>query len=135
MKTNFLVHHGFQRVLGRDGDDSSPADPELFSQAIAWIHDYLNRSFVSYFGRRILIIHLFRAGRRINHNRYLNAVRSTDEVIGPLARALDKMKLRDDTLLVITGNHGDAFGEHKQTTHNWTVFDEEFASAPSVCQL
>jgi lipoteichoic acid synthase len=42
-----------------------------------------------------------------------------------LTHAFDEMKLSDDTLVVITGAHGEAFGEHGQYVHNFTVYDEE----------
>jgi lipoteichoic acid synthase len=131
VEKNFLADHGFQRVLGKVADDSSPADPELFSQATTWIQNHSKRPFfVALWTQDTHYPYVSSKARdyRVddaNHNRYLNAVRSTDELVGSLARALDKMKLSDDTVLVITGNHGEAFGEHRQTTHNWTVFDEE----------
>ena len=40
-------------------------------------------------------------------------------------RTLEEMKLANDTLLVITGDHGEAFGEHGRIAHGFTVYDEE----------
>jgi len=33
--------------------------------------------------------------------------------------------LSDDTLVVVTGDHGEAFREHGQVIHDFTVYDEE----------
>jgi arylsulfatase A-like enzyme len=57
--------------------------------------------------------------------RYLNGVQSMDALIGQLADQLKKMGLADDTLLVITGDHGEAFNEHGQSIHGFTVYNEE----------
>jgi lipoteichoic acid synthase len=58
-------------------------------------------------------------------NRYLNAVHESDALVGKLAATLQSMGLTDRTLLVITGDHGEAFGEHGQLIHGATVYDEE----------
>jgi lipoteichoic acid synthase len=38
---------------------------------------------------------------------------------------LSAMKIADNTLIVITGDHGEAFGEHGQMVHGFSVYDEE----------
>jgi arylsulfatase A-like enzyme len=48
-----------------------------------------------------------------------------DTLIGELAARLQKMGLADNTLLVVTGDHGEAFDEHSQTVHGFTVYNEE----------
>ena len=58
-------------------------------------------------------------------NRYLNGVRSIDALIGRLADRLQQMDLADNTLLVITGDHGEALGEHGETVHGFSVYNEE----------
>lgn len=54
---------------------------------------------------------------------YLNAIRGTDEYIAWYLRELDKRKLLDDTLVVITSDHGEAFGQHNQRSHNFGVYE------------
>lgn len=44
-------------------------------------------------------------------NTYLNAVRRTDHHVGRLLEMLRQTELADDTLVVIIGDHGEAFGE------------------------
>jgi lipoteichoic acid synthase len=51
------------------------------------------------------------------HNRYLNALHRTDEAFGSLLRSLAERGLTDSTLVVVVGDHGEAFGEHAHTNH------------------
>jgi arylsulfatase A-like enzyme len=51
-------------------------------------------------------------------------IRYTDAVLGDLLRALDELGLRDDTIVVVTSDHGEAFGEHGHILHNHYVHDE-----------
>jgi len=58
--------------------------------------------------------------------RYLNVLRETDEHLGRLFAALRARGLADDTLVVITGDHGEAFADpHDHQGHGYTVFEEE----------
>ncbi|MFA6563641.1 MAG: sulfatase-like hydrolase/transferase [Verrucomicrobiia bacterium] len=58
--------------------------------------------------------------------RYLNALRETDRQLGRLFVALRERGLADDTLVVVTGDHGEAFREpHKQRGHGFTVYQED----------
>jgi arylsulfatase A-like enzyme len=54
---------------------------------------------------------------------YLNAIRATDENIAWMVQELDKRKLLEDTLIVITADHGEAFGQHNQRSHNFGVYE------------
>jgi arylsulfatase A-like enzyme len=57
---------------------------------------------------------------------YLNVVHETDRHLGRLFAALRERGLADDTLVVVTGDHGEAFGDpHSQRGHAWTVYEEE----------
>jgi len=48
---------------------------------------------------------------------YLGEVAYTDAVMGRLLRRIDALGLRDDTVLVVTSDHGEAFGEHGLRYH------------------
>lgn len=59
-------------------------------------------------------------------SRYLTVLGEVDAQIGRLLTALRERGVADDTLVVITGDHGEAFADpHTQRGHAWTVFDEE----------
>ncbi|MEZ4255852.1 MAG: sulfatase-like hydrolase/transferase [Polyangiales bacterium] len=57
-------------------------------------------------------------------NDYLNTVRYTDRFLSKLVGALDAKGLLADTMLVIVGDHGEAFGEHGRFQHDNSVYDE-----------
>lgn len=57
-------------------------------------------------------------------NRYLNAVQHSDEVLGKLLDELKRNGLSESTLVVVIGDHGEAFGRHDQTTHASKIYEE-----------
>ncbi len=59
-------------------------------------------------------------------NRYLNAVREADAQLGRLFAALREMHLADDTVVIITGDHGEAFGDlHDSHFHGLNLYEED----------
>ncbi|MFO0567224.1 MAG: sulfatase-like hydrolase/transferase [Polyangiaceae bacterium] len=58
-------------------------------------------------------------------NRYDNALRYVDEQIGRLYRSLEAQGKLDDTIWVITADHGENFHDHGQVTHGRTLYDTE----------
>jgi lipoteichoic acid synthase len=52
-------------------------------------------------------------------------VHSTDAFIAQLVGILNELNVADNTVVVITGDHGEAFGEHGQLVHGFTAYDEE----------
>ena len=59
-------------------------------------------------------------------NRYYNAVTAVDEQIGRILNALKKEKLYDNTVVIITGDHGEEFNDNHNNywfhTSNFTDF-------------
>lgn len=58
-------------------------------------------------------------------NRYLGALQSTDSAIGLVLDYLVDRELFDSTLVIITGDHGEAFGEHGFKIHGSSIYEEE----------
>jgi arylsulfatase A-like enzyme len=57
--------------------------------------------------------------------RYLNAVADVDRALGRLFAGLRERGLDDETLVVVTGDHGEAFGEpHATWGHGFRLYDE-----------
>jgi arylsulfatase A-like enzyme len=56
--------------------------------------------------------------------RYLEALRDADRSVGLLLRSLDRRRLLDSTLVVVLGDHGEAFGQHGHQVHR-DLFEEE----------
>lgn len=60
-----------------------------------------------------------------NLNRYLNLVKEADRQLGRLFDGLRERGLDQDTLVVITGDHGEVFGEpHSSWGHGSRLYDE-----------
>jgi lipoteichoic acid synthase len=57
-------------------------------------------------------------------NRYLNALHYTDSVVGKIKDHLEKTGRMGSTLLVLVGDHGEAFGRHQQVSHGRKVYEE-----------
>ncbi|MBA4409532.1 MAG: sulfatase [Bacteroidota bacterium] len=57
-------------------------------------------------------------------NRYLNCMKHSDELIGKVMQALEERKLTSTTLVVVVGDHGEAFGQHKQYGHGTAIYEE-----------
>lgn len=58
------------------------------------------------------------------YNRYLNALRVGDEAFGELLEHLKERELIEETLIVVMGDHGEAFGEHGTYVHASGIYDE-----------
>lgn len=75
---------------------------------------------IDFFGNRVPERHAADLGR------YLNVMRQVDQHLGDLFRALRDRGLAEDTLVVITGDHGEAFGDpHDQRGHGFTAYQED----------
>jgi arylsulfatase A-like enzyme len=125
----FLLNHGFDQVLSDNSEP--PRDDLMIPRALQWIAADRSRPFfVAMWTERTH--HPYVADAKDDYgvsdgnlNRYLNAVHSTDAMVGDLANRLDAMGCGDNTLIVIVGDHGDAFREHGNLAHGFTVYDEE----------
>jgi arylsulfatase A-like enzyme len=58
-------------------------------------------------------------------NRYLNAIRVTDRLLGDVVRELKRRDLDTSTLIIVLGDHGEAFGQHAHRGHSKTLYEEE----------
>lgn len=70
---------------------------------------------------------------------YAACVAHADASVGALVGALDALRLRDDTVVVLTADHGEEFGEHGGIGHGRTVYGEQvrvplLISAPGVLE-
>jgi choline-sulfatase len=55
---------------------------------------------------------------------YDNSIRWVDRVVGSLLDEIDRRGLRDNTLIVLASDHGEAFGEHGREGHARDVYGE-----------
>ncbi|HEY9102181.1 LTA synthase family protein [Chitinimonas sp.] len=56
--------------------------------------------------------------------RYEQTIRYTDQLVGIFIDRLRKSGLLENTMVIITGDHGEAFGEHGTFTHNGIPYAE-----------
>jgi arylsulfatase A-like enzyme len=63
--------------------------------------------------------------RSVAINRYKNALAYVDHQVGRLVQWLRASGQLDDTLIVLTSDHGELFFEHGLVTHGRTLFEEE----------
>jgi arylsulfatase A-like enzyme len=57
-------------------------------------------------------------------NRYLNALHYSDEMFGKFMTDLKQRGLLESTLVVVVGDHGEAFGSHDQFGHGAELYEE-----------
>ena len=58
---------------------------------------------------------------------YDGEVAWSDELVGRLDETLAKLGIRDDTLLVVTSDHGEGLGEHRETLHGFFIYQTTLA--------
>jgi arylsulfatase A-like enzyme len=66
--------------------------------------------------------------------RYDSEIAYTDHHIGILLGALDRLKLRDSTLVVLTADHGESLGEHDYVGHGQHLY-ENIVRVPMIVRL
>jgi len=76
---------------------------------------------------RLDYLYLEGAGNNLNYyiDQYDGCIRYVDHHIGEFLRALKKFDLFDNTIIIITSDHGEAFFEHGFCYHGHSVYNEE----------
>ena len=55
---------------------------------------------------------------------YHGEIAYMDDTLGDLFASVDRLGLRDNTLIVVTSDHGEAFGEHGEDSHGILLYEE-----------
>jgi lipoteichoic acid synthase len=73
----------------------------------------------------------YTTGKRIDFHsnnesleRYLNALHDADKTLKQLVEGLKKRGILNSTLIMVFGDHGEAFGRHGQTSHAGGIYEE-----------
>ena len=113
----------FMNELQRPGD-------ETLAEAIDWLES--NRD-----SRLFAWIHLYDPHEpyeppepyrtRYADRPYDGEVAWSDELVGRLDEALAKLGLREHTLLVVTSDHGEGLGEHRESLHGFFIYESTLA--------
>ncbi len=89
------------------------------AHVLPWLQRHADRDFFVW-------IHYFDPHNYESEEGYNAQLRTVDKEIGRIIALLEKKHILEDTLLVITGDHGESFGEHGYHGHaNAALYDEE----------
>ncbi len=101
--------------------------------ALAWLRDHADGPFflfahffdphAPYEPPEPFLSQLAGAGRTPELDRYLGEIAWVDFQIGRLLEGLRELGLEDETLVVLTADHGEAFGEHREIGHSYFIYD------------
>ena len=82
----------------------------------------------------LIWIHYFDSHNYQSESEYNAKLRIVDQQIGRIVQMVEEQKIFDDTLIAITGDHGEAFGEHGYHRHsNAALYDEEIVVPLLIC--
>jgi choline-sulfatase len=108
----------FLNTIQKRGDES-------LGDATAWLEKHHS-------GRAFLWLHLYDPhdpyeppepyATRYAGRPYDGEVAWTDELIGRLDATLERLGMRQETLLVVTADHGEGLGEHAESAHGFFVY-------------
>jgi lipoteichoic acid synthase len=143
----FLIHQGFDNVedfsnrhcrekqfivKGKRWENPDGSDDQCIVDAFSeWVDTAKDQPFFATLWNVQTHYPYFYSGKEIDYkvesadfNRYLNALRHADKTLGNLMAALKARGLEESTLVVIVGDHGEAFGQHQQYTHASKIYEE-----------
>ncbi|MFP6655012.1 MAG: sulfatase [Myxococcota bacterium] len=110
-------------------NDAYKKDADLTDDALAWLKKNAGNPFflwVHYFGPHERLIF---GGEEYNRDRivavYDSEVTETDTEIGRLLGGIDELGLRENTLVVLSSDHGQTLGERGEVGHGGDVFEPE----------
>jgi len=110
-----------------DGVDDSCLSPRFFN----WLGTDTSKPFFAMMWTFQTHYPYFTTGPLKDYNtgngtleRYLNALNRADETLKALVKGLQDRGLLESTLIVVCGDHGEAFGRHNQSTHASAVYEE-----------
>ncbi len=121
----FKLNQGFDFYSGPDKSNALIAE-EVISPSISWIKN--NK------GPWFLWIHIWDPHApysppepfktRFRSDLYSGEVAYTDSQLGILFNYLEKARLMKDTSIIITGDHGEALGDHGEPEHGYFAYNE-----------
>lgn len=122
---NQPILRGSSRTVGENG-----CDDRLTADALnRWIDAQGDQSFFGMLWTVMTHYPYFTKGKVATYSenpdldRYLNALRIGDEALGKVLTHLEERGLMDSTLVIVIGDHGEAFGRHGCWNHE-NVYDE-----------
>jgi arylsulfatase A-like enzyme len=153
----FLFNQGFDRWIDlrslrerSGGTHISALEPdaaEITQGVLPWLRAHRDESFFLYlhsldlhFGYRPRppfdgqFVTAESTGLERERQLYDNELAYNDREIGRLLAALKELGLYDDTVVLVTSDHGEEFGEHGSTRHGKTLY-QELLHIPGILKL
>jgi phosphoglycerol transferase MdoB-like AlkP superfamily enzyme len=136
-RQQYLKEHGVDELLdatnhrGAEVNSWGIHDQTMFEDMLHWIDADPDRPFFAY-AYTIETHHPYVAPAEHYDfgtddeelARYLDAVRAADAKIGWLLAELEKRGLAESTLVAVTADHGESFGQHNLRTHSFGVYEQ-----------
>jgi lipoteichoic acid synthase len=142
----FLTHRGFDAISDCENNTCGKKKFELDTEwefmngkdddctreeMMSWIKTEKNKPFFAMMWTYQTHYPYFFNGKQKDYktgdsslNKYLNALNHSDAVFGQMMAQLKKEKLLESTLVVVIGDHGEAFGRHGQISHGRMIYEE-----------
>lgn len=121
-------HGKAQEVLSQNAATIAGSDEDIMRSALQFLRVHSEERFFLYL--HLLDVHQYASdetsaifGTRYS-DIYDNALHWTDRLVGHIVSELDKLGIRDRTLIVFASDHGEAFGEHQGEGHARDVYGE-----------
>jgi len=114
--------HGW---IGHHVDDFERTAAEVNEKVFEWLKKNRRKRFfvmVHYFDPHLPYAPTGPYAERFE-DPYDGEVAYTDEQVGKLLGKLDELGLKENTLIVLTGDHGEALGQHEEVTHGEYIYD------------
>lgn len=126
------ISQGFEnyndRFLGKrePGFEHKRRAAEVSNFAVKWLAENANEDFflfLHYFDPHAEYIPPEPFASKFADNPYAGEIAYTDECIGKVIGKLKSLGIYECTLLIITGDHGESFGEHGEYTHGYFIYN------------
>jgi choline-sulfatase len=108
------------------GGENERRAPEVTRSALAWLDQHGSKPF-------FLFVHYYDPhapydppepfASRFREDPYGGEIATVDEALGRLFDRLKQRKLYDRALIIVTGDHAEALGEHGESAHGYFVYD------------
>lgn len=89
---------------------------EVVDAALKWLDQPSSQPFFAW-------VHLYDAHAPYHDGRYDDGIAFADTQVGRLVAYLEQRRIRNNTLIVITGDHGEGLGSHGEQEHGYYIYD------------
>ena len=99
---------------------------DVNEKALAWIAGHKNEKYfawVHYFDPHAPYEPPSPFKEEYKSREYDGEIAYTDAVIGKLLEKIEQWRLTDNTLIILTADHGESLGEHQESTHGIFIYD------------